>query len=233
MFPVPRRRKPRGYPVAILIGLENKVSIFWNVYSKSVKPGAVKHWIDNEFNFFESMVDELRPSIKHGVKTVLLVSESKRKYDGFIEHIEKHQKWMLGGYELNRVSFQFLEGSAKNVDTVKELVNASGFKKSIEQGVREDLGLVISVLEKRFGSEKGIEGLLFSLREVEEALYNGVNLEYIVLSQEFLNKHRRRIQRILQIAENRGVKTSVIPSESSYISRISQFGGLIGLIQDT
>ncbi len=218
--------------MAILIGLENKKSIFWNVYSKSIKPGTVKHWKDNEFNFFESMVDELRSSIKHGVKTVLLVSESKKKYEGFLEHIEKHQNWMLKGYKLNRVSFQFLEGSAKNVDTVKELINASNFKETIQQGVQEDIGTVISVLEKRLASEKGIESLRFSLKEVEKSLYHGENVEYIVLSQEFLNRHRRRVQRLLQIAENRRVKTSIIPQKSPHITRVSQFGGIIGLIQD-
>jgi len=231
---VPRkRRRRRGYPVAVLIGLENKRSIFWNVFSNSVKAGVVKTWVDNEYNFFESMVDELRPSIKQGIKTVLLASEDKKKYDGFIGHIEKHQGWMLKGYELNRVSFQFVEGSAKDVDAVMELVSASGFNDKIREAGEGDMKLVMSVLEKRLSSRAGIETLMFSLEEAEDAVYGGTAVEYILTSQRFQERHRRRVQRLFQVAENKGVKTRVLPPNSPYIGRVAQFGGLICLLRIT
>lgn len=228
---MPRRRRRRGYPVAVMIGLENKKSYFWNVFSNSVKPGAVKVWTDNEYNFFESMVDELRPSIKQGVKTVLLASEDKKKHDGFMGHIQKHQGWMLKGYELNRVSFQFIEGSAKDIDSVTELVNQSGFKDTIRQAGEGDMQLVIGVLEKRLASRDGIETLRFSLNEVEDAIYNNVEAEYLLISQRFQEQHRRRVQRLRQIAENKGVKTRVIPPDSKHIGRVAQFGGMILLLR--
>jgi stalled ribosome rescue protein Dom34 len=228
---MPRRRRRRGYPVAVLVGLENKKAMFWSVFSNSVKQGAVKVWSDNEYNFFESLVDELRPSIKQGVKTVLLASESKKKYDGFLEHIQKHQGWMLKGYELNRVSFQFLEGTAKDVDSVTELVNESGFKESIRKAGEGDMQLVMSVLEKRLSSRAGIETLRFSLNEVEDAIYHDVESEYLLVTQRFQEQHRRRLQRLVQVAENKGVKTRVIPVGSKHVGRISQFGGLILLLR--
>jgi stalled ribosome rescue protein Dom34 len=227
---VPRRR-PRGYPVAVLVGLENKRAIFWNIFSNSVKSGAVKNWEDNEYNFFESLVDELRPSIKQGVKTVLLASESKNKYDGLMAHIVKHQGWMLKGYELNRVTFQFIEGSARDVDAVMELVNALGFKDKIRQAREDDLKLVMNVLEKRLASKEGIESLMFSLNEVEDAIYGDVEIEYILTSQGFQKQHRRRIQRLFQIAKNKGVKTRILSSNSLHSRRIAQFGGLICLLK--
>ncbi len=228
---MPRRRRRRGYPVAVMVGLENKRALFWNVFSTSVKQGAVKVWTDNEYNFFEGIVDELRPSIKQGVKTVLLASESKKKYDGFMGHIEKHQGWMLKGYELNRVSFRFLEGSASDIDAVTELVNASGFKEEIRKAGEGDMGLVMGVLEKRLASRDGIETLRFSLNEVEDAIYNNVEAEYILVSQKFQQQHRRRLQRLLQVAENKGVKTRIIPPDSKHIGRVAQFGGLICLLR--
>nr|MBC8463276.1 hypothetical protein [Candidatus Bathyarchaeota archaeon] len=191
-----RKRRRRGYPVAVLVGLENKRSIFWNVFSNSVKAGVVKTWVDNEYNFFESMVDELRPSIKQGIKTVLLASEDKKKYDGFMGHIEKHQGWMLKGYEFNRVSFQFVQGSARDVDAVMELVNASGFSDKIREAGEGDMKLVMSVLEKRLSSRDGIETLMFSLDEAEDAVYGGKAVEYIITSQRFQEHHRRRVQRM-------------------------------------
>jgi stalled ribosome rescue protein Dom34 len=230
-FPVPRKRRPRGYPLAVLVGLENKKAIFWNIFSNSVKPGAVKIWESNEYNFFESLVAELRPSIKQGLKTVLLASESKKKYDGFMGHIKKHQGWMLKGYELNRVVFQFVEGSARDVDSVTELVNALGFSEKIRKAVDSDLNLVMSVLEKRLASSKGIESLLFSLKEVEDAIYGGGDVEYILTSQRFQEQHRRRMQRLFQVAENKGIKTRILPPDSPHIGRIVQFGGLICLLR--
>ncbi len=228
-----KRRKRRGYPVAVLIGLENKRSIFWNVFSNSVNSGVVKTWVDNEYNFFESMVDELRPSIKQGIKTVLLASDDKKKYDGFIGHIEKHQGWMLKGYELNRVSFQFVEGSAKDVDAVVELVSASGFNDKIREAGEGDMRLVMSVLEKRLSSRDGIETLMFSLEEAEDAVYGGKAVEYIITSQRVQERHRRRVQRLFQVAENKGVKTRVLPPNSPYMGRVAQFGGLFCLLRIT
>jgi len=230
---VPRKRRRRGYPVAVLVGLENKCSIFWNVFSNSVKAGVVKTWVDNEYNFFESIVDELRPSIKQGIKTVLLASDDKKKYDGFIGHIEKHQGWMLKGYELNRVSFQFVEGSAKDADAVMELVNASGFSDKIREAGEGDMKLIMSVLEKRLSSRDGIETVMFSLDEAEDAVYGGRAVEYIIASQRFQERHRRRMQRLFQVVENKGVKTRVLPPNSPYMGRVAQFGGLICLLRIT
>ena len=228
---MPRRRRRRGYPVAILVGLENKKAIFWNIYSNSVRIGSVKEWTDNEYNFFESLVDELRPSIKQGIKTVVLASESKKKYEGLMGHIEKHQGWMLKGYELNRVSFQFLEGTARDIDSVTELVNELDFKESIRKAGEGDMQLIMGVLEKRLSSRDGIETLRFSLKEVEDTVYNDVEAEYLLVTQRFLKQHNRRVQRLLQIAENKGVKTRIIPPESNYGPRIAQFGGLILLLK--
>ena len=219
--------------MAVLVGLENKRAMFWNVFSNAIKQGPVKAWTDNEYNFFEGIVDELRPSIKQGVKTVLLTSEDKKKYDGFMEHIQKHQGWMLKGYALNRVSFQFLEGSARDSDSVTELVSASGFKDTIREAGEGDMKLVIGVLEKRLSSRNGIETLRFSLEEVEDAVYNKVPVEYVLVSQRFQEQHRRRVQRLFQVAENKGVKTSVLPDNSPHIGRVSQFGGLVCLLRIT
>jgi stalled ribosome rescue protein Dom34 len=230
---VPRKRISRGYPVAVLVGLENKTAIFWDIFSNSIRPGAVKNWKGNEYNFFEIIVDELRPSIKQGVKTVLLASESKKKYDGFMGHIKKRHGWMLKGYELNRVAFQFVEGSARDVDAVTGLVNAVGFSEKVWQAVEGDTKLVMSVLEKRLASREGIESLMFSLNEVEDAIYGGSDVEYILTSQRFQEQHRRRIQRLFQVAENKWVKTRILPENSPHIGRITQFGGLIGLLKIT
>jgi stalled ribosome rescue protein Dom34 len=91
----------------------------------------------------------------------------------------------------------------------------------------------MSVLEKRLSSRDGIETLMFSLNEAEEAVYGGKEVEYIITSQIFQERHRRRIQRLFQVAEIKGVKTRVLPPDSPHIGRVAQFGGLICLIKIT
>jgi stalled ribosome rescue protein Dom34 len=217
--------------MAVLVSLENKRAVFWEVFSSSVKPGSVKTWSDNEYNFFESLVDELRPYVRRGVKTVILASESIKKFEGFMDHVEKHQSWMLRGYELNRVSFQFTEGSAGDVESVKELIRASSFREKIAKGVEDDLSLVMGELEKRLSNERGIESLMFSLDEVENAVYTGKEVEYVLITKRFLEQHRKRIQRLVQVAENREIKTRILPQESPYIGAITKFGGMVCLLQ--
>ena len=216
--------------MAVLIGLENKRAIFWEVYSNQVKPGSVKVWLDNEYNFFESLVDELRPYIKRGVKTVILASESSKKIEGFMGHIEKHQAWMLRGYKLNRVTFKFIEGSAGNHESLLALINASGFREKVDKLVDDDLELVIGELKRRLSIDVGIESLMFSLDEVENAVYSGDEVEYILVSRRFLDQHRRRMQRLLQVAENKEIKTRVLSDDSPHIGTINQFGGMICLL---
>ncbi len=108
-----------------------------------------------------------------------------------------------------------------------------GFSDKIRQAGEGDLKLVMSVLEKRLSSRDGIETLMFSLDEAEDAVYSGRAVEYIITSQRFQERHRRRMQRLFQVAENKGVKTRVLPSDSPHMGRIAQFGGLICLLRIT
>ena len=97
---VPRCKKTRGYSVAILIGLEKHKASFWNIYSKSIRPNGVLGYDKDNYNYFESIIDKIRPKIKQGIKTIIIASKEKKNYDRFYEHINKHQKWLVEGYEL-------------------------------------------------------------------------------------------------------------------------------------
>ena len=63
-----RRGRRRGYPVAVLIGLKGMKAHFWNVFSESVRKGEIIQGED-EYNFYESIVDLLRPGFKQGVSS--------------------------------------------------------------------------------------------------------------------------------------------------------------------
>jgi stalled ribosome rescue protein Dom34 len=220
----------RGYPVAILIGLQQNRAYLWNIYSQSIKPDTVIRRESNEYNFYESVIDQLRPKIRQGVKTVFVVSTDEKNYVKFYAHIDKHQRWLIGGYELNRVTLEYVEGSAEALDSVVELIEDSCLQRTIQQASREDIKRVMSVLEKRLGTSDGIETLLFTLNEMENAIYgDDSHPEYILLTLEFQRRHKRRVQKLLQIAENKGIKTMIVETNTPMGTRLTQFGGLICL----
>jgi stalled ribosome rescue protein Dom34 len=229
---VPRRRKVRGYPLAVLIGLEEQRASLWNVYSSSIKSEIVIEKESIDYNFFESIINRLRPKVKQGIKTILVASIDEKNYEKFIKHIDKHQHWLIGGYELNRVTLEYVEGSAKDMDSVVELINDSGLQKTIKQASRDDIKRIMGVLEKRLSTSDGVDTILFSIKEVENSVYGEVyNPEYILMTSQFQRQHRRRTQRLLQIAKNKGIKTMIVETTTFMGTRLTQFGGLICLLK--
>jgi stalled ribosome rescue protein Dom34 len=227
---VSRRRKARGYPIAVLIGLNENRASAWDVYSKSIRPDRVIEKKGNDYNFYEIIINRLRLKVKQGVKTILLASTEEKNYKKLYEHIEKHQRWLIAGYELNRATIKYIEGSAMDIESVIRLIEDSDLRRTIKKASREDARRIMGVLEKRLGTAEGIDSLLFTLSEVEKAVYGeGPRLEYILVSTEFQRKHRRRTQRLLQIAKNKNIKTMTVEVNSPIGIRLTQFGGLISI----
>jgi len=229
---MPRRRRRRGYPAAILIGLEGDQASVWDVYSESVKPGKRIRG-DDEYNFYESIVDVLRPRIKDGVKGILIAAPDEKDHQGFMNHIKRHQGWLLGGWSLNTVTFEHVPASAMNADQVRDLVKTHGFKEKLAEVTGGDIRRVMSVLERRLNDPEGIEALLFTLEEVEDAIYgNEGSPEYILVTELFRSKNRRRTQRLLQIAANKNIRTRIIKIDTPAGARIAQFGGLVCMLRE-
>jgi stalled ribosome rescue protein Dom34 len=228
---VPRSRR-RGYPVAILIGLENHEARLWNIYSRSIKPDTVVHRENSDYNFYEAIIDAIRPNVKQGVKTVLIASQNQKTYETLIDHIEKHQRWLIAGYKLNRVTIEYITGSAIDIYAVNDLIEKSRLKRTIERASREDIKRVMSELEKRLSTPNGIDTLRFTLTEVENEIYGEEGAaEYVLITTDFQQTHGRRTQRLLQIAQNKEVKSMVVEAETPMGARLSQFGGLICLLR--
>lgn len=227
---MPRRRRRRGYPVAMLIGLEGDRASTWDIYSESVKSGA-RIQGEDEYNFYESIVDALRPGIKEGVKSILIAAPNEKDYRAFMDHIRKHQGWLLGGWSLNTATFTHIREPAMSARQVRELVETHGFREKLAEASRGDIQQVMGVLEKRLNDPEGIETVLFTLKEVEEAVYgNGENPEYILVTELFLSRNRRRTTRLLQVAANRDVRTRIIGPDTPAGARIAQFGGLVCML---
>jgi stalled ribosome rescue protein Dom34 len=214
----------------MLIGLEGDRASTWDIYSESVKSGAQIQGED-EYNFYESIVDALRPSIKEGVKSILIAAPNEKDYRAFMDHIRKHQGWLLGGWSLNTATFTHIREPAMSARQVRELVGTRGFREKLTEASQGDIQQVMGVLEKRLNDPEGIETVLFTLKEVEEAVYgNGETPEYILVTELFLSRNRRRTTRLLQVAANRDVRTRIIGPDTPAGARIAQFGGLVCML---
>jgi len=225
---MPRRGGRRGYPLAVQIGLEGGQAFVWSVFSESVKPGE-RVLGDDEYNFYESVVDVLRPVIRQGVKSVLIAAPDEKDYKSFMDHIGEHQGWLLKG-GLNSVAFEHLPKPATNVDQVRGLVKSHGFREKLSEVYEGDIRQVMGALEKRLNDPEGIEALLFALREVEDAVYQNKGPEYILVTEPFRSRNRQRIDRLLQVAANKGIKTRIIGPDAPQMVRLEQFGGLVCML---
>lgn len=224
-----RRRRRRGYAQAILIGLDGNRATTWIIFSESIRPGKQLKGV-GDFTFYESLIDTLRPALKEGIKTILIATTDEKNYEDFINHVKKHQNWLLNGWSLNTVAFEHIPGSAMNITQVRDLVTKHGFREKFQETHTEGIQQVINLLEKRLNDPRGIETLYFSLNEVEQVVYGEKPTpEYILVTDQFRDKNRRRIQRLFQIANNKNVKTRIVKKETQAGIRITQLGGLVCL----
>ncbi|MEJ2241835.1 MAG: hypothetical protein P8Y18_06810, partial [Candidatus Bathyarchaeota archaeon] len=134
-----KRRYKRGYPVAILLGLEADYAILWQIYSHVVKH-ITKIKIEdkrsddkNLYNFHELIIDKIKSIFETGVKTVIVSAPSKTDYSSeFIDHIRKHHRYLVDSKSSTKVNFAEIEGSANNRIEVAELVKSKQFINLIE-----------------------------------------------------------------------------------------------------
>ncbi len=236
-----KRRYRRGYPVAILVGLEDNHAIFWNVFSKVVKRSKRleldEHRTDEKslYNFHQTIIDELKPSINKGVRSIVLVSPARTNYgQQFLDHITKHHMYLIQSRNPNCANFAELIGSAEDHIQVSELVKTKEFTNLIEQTTTEEADQVVNSLEKHLYGTNNNSTVLYSLKEIEDYVYqrkktSEFQTKYLLLTNKYLAQSRQksRIHRLMQIAQNKKIQTKVINAETSAGTRITQFGGIV------
>jgi stalled ribosome rescue protein Dom34 len=227
----------RGYPVAVLVGLEQSQAAIWKIYSKVAKPeaniglGGVRTDARALYSFYEAIIDKLRPILKEGVKSIILASPQKTSYrQDFLNHVKGHHQWLFQG--VNKATFKQITGSAVTHAQVSCITSLEEFKQSICDSTFEEAENLIDLLEKRLNSADGL--VLFSLEEAENAIYRpeirgAAKPEYLLLTDNYLagEKRKARVNRLMQIAQNKRIKTRVVSKESPAGARLNQFGGLV------
>ena len=238
-----RTRKKRGYPVAILIGFEPKKTVLWEVFSERIKPLKIiklkkqrEKLAENEiYNFHEEIIDAIRPHIKNGLKSIIIANPRNSLFsEQFQQHIQKHHKWLSQEKSTNLLTIGTIEESASSDEDVSELFQNQAFKAIIEKTTAKEASNIIDELEKQLQMVSQGEVVLYSLQDIEDLTYGQWKFgkrhpKYVMLTNTFLEKHKQkpRLQRLLQILENKKVKTKVVDADTVAGERITQFGGLI------
>jgi len=233
------QRYRRGYPVAILIGLQEDRAALWKVFSNVVKPEKTillhGKWSDQKalYNFLESIVNALRPSLKEGVRSVILASPPRTNYaQAFTEHIHTHHAWLTQGQ--NKATFTETIGLATTLPEVAALTRTPLFHKLVSETTKMETENVIDLLEERLSAKNQDSAILYSFKEIEEMILGQQKPatprpEYLLITDKYLSdsKEKHRMNRLIQIAANKSVKTTIIKSESTAGKRLTQLGGMV------
>jgi stalled ribosome rescue protein Dom34 len=229
----------RDYPVAVLLGIESDHATLWEIFSQVAKHRQKIPSPDcrNDskalYNFHESIVNALRPILKEGIRSIIVASPARTSYaQEFLDHIKAHHSWLAQGS--GRAIFSVITGSASTSPQVAALAKTSLFKQLISETTAEETENLLEILEKRLNAADSL--VYFSLEEAENLILGkgtpGKPVpEYLFLTDSYLagSRQKHRVNRLLQIAKNKHVKTRVINAESIPGKRVTQLGGLVCL----
>ncbi|MFO8018312.1 MAG: hypothetical protein R6U96_06720 [Promethearchaeia archaeon] len=241
-----RRRKKRGYSVAVLVGFSQQTIHFWQVYSQRVKlhkrlelPRKWKNCNEKqEYHYHEDIINVLRPLIHEGVKSILLVDLPKKDYSSrFLDHVEKHHRWLIRSKKKNQVSFGQITGKASTSKKVRWLLEQEKTSKVMKSITLRESDLLMTQLERILNTEDEKQKVFYGLKEIEKLIYMGGKkddsvsdkVDYLIMTDKFLNENKQkgRVYRLKQIAENKGIVTKILPEESPAGARIHEFGGIL------
>jgi len=228
------RRYRRGYPLAVLIGLEERRAVLWRVFSEVVKLDGTVERGEELYDFNESIVNALRPAFKEGVRSIVLTAPARTDYTkNLLDHIRKHHAWLVREGP-NAATFGELIGSAGRPHEVHELVRTKAFREMIGETTSRDAENISAVLEKSLGSDESDTVVSYSLEQIEDLVHGrqehtSPRPEHVVLTDKYLagTKNRGRVLRLLQISKNNGIKTTIVNAETRAGIRLSQLGGLV------
>lgn len=231
----------RGYPVAILIGTEQDHASLWQIFSQVAKHQQTIHLNSDRkdkktlYNYHEAIINALRPTLKEGVRSIITSAPSRTSYaQDFLTHISAHHSWLLQGP--NKASIAQIIGSADTPSQVAELTKTAEYKKLIQENAKEENENLLEIIEKRLNISDNL--VLFSLEEAEKATFEKQTVgkpqpDFILMTDNYLSNSRqkKRLNRLMQIAQNKKIKVRVINAESNAGLRLTQLGGLICLMK--
>ncbi|MHA2391900.1 MAG: hypothetical protein ACXAEX_08010 [Promethearchaeota archaeon] len=239
-----KKRTKRGHPVAILIGLHDNDAVFWRIFSETIRIYSKinrgrKRRNQNKkqlYHFHEEIINTLRPIIKEGIRSIILLSPPKKEYsDEFLNHVNKHHLWLLKKGDKQVVFSKITGNQAKTQKDVYYLRTQEYFKTIVDETSNQEGLLILEELTEIINKNEKFSKILYTWKEIDNELRlikKNPNLpkpNYIILTEEYLKnpKNRNKTHHILQIAKNLGIKTKIVNIESNAGALVNSFGGLI------
>jgi len=226
----------RGYPVAVLVGVEADHAALWQIFSQVAKPQQTIPLSDRReqkavYNFHEAIINAVRPTLKAGVRSIIIAAPPRTSYASDLKsHIQNHHQWLMQG--TNKATIAMIVGSASSAPQVAALTQKAEFKQLIADNAAEETENILEVLEKRLNDNL----VAFSLQEAENQVLatqspGKPQPEYLLLTNSYLAgaRQKNRVHRLMQLAQNKQIKTRVIDAESNAGVRLTQLGGIVCL----
>ncbi len=222
------RRGRRGYPTAILIGLDLRAAYFWTIYSESAKFYKVfQRSYDDEkslYRFHEELVETIRALLHEGFTGIIVVSEDKIPYSKrFLDHISKRHRWLD-----NRVTIKALTGKATTASEVTQLIKANQLQETVANATEETGVKLLEQLEKAL--DEG--NILYTIDELNYSINSNKKPVTILITEEFnqRNQTSRRFQSAIQVSKNIGATVVVLKTTNPISPRLKQLGGFVCVI---
>ena len=223
------RKGRRGYPTAILIGLDNQSANIWLVYSESLKQGKTITKIGNDekpaYKHYEEIVEAIRTLLPEGFNQLLIASTEKyTRKSGFIEYINRSHNWLT-----KKLTVKLLDKKAVTKMDVLQLVKMNIIQESVAEAAIESNENVMERLEKALNSGD----VLFTVEELSYALRDEAMPEFILVTEKFDNSWRgnRRYQSMIQRVKNMKATFTIIKHDTPANVRLEQLGGFICVIR--
>jgi len=206
--------------VAVLVGVEQDHAALWQIFSNVAKQQQTIPLSGDRkdqkalYSFHEAIVNALRPTLKEGVKSVIVASPPRTTFgQEFLSHIKSHHQWLMQG--TNKAIISQIIGSASTKPQVAALTSTTQFKELIQENASEETENLVEILEKRLNTSDNL--VLFSLQEAENMILSAQIVgkpqpEYLLLTDEYIacTRQRGRLHRLMQVAQNRGFNLSVL-----------------------
>lgn len=222
------RRGRRGYPTAILIGLDLRAAYFWTIYSESAKFYKIfQRSFDDEkslYRFHEELVETIRTLLHEGFTGIIVVSKDKVPCSKrFLNHLSKRHRWLD-----NRVTLKALTGKATTASEVTQLIKANQLQETVANATEETGVKLLEQLEKAL--DEG--NILYTIDELNYSINSNKKPVTILITEEFnqRNQTSRRFQSAIQVSKNIGATVVVLKTTNPISPRLKQLGGFVCVI---
>jgi stalled ribosome rescue protein Dom34 len=223
------RRGRRGYPTAILIGLNNQTANIWLIYSESLKQHKTitKNGDDEKstYKHNEEIVEVLRTLLPEGFNQLIIASAEKyKRKSGLMEYLNRSHGWLT-----KRLIIKELDEKAMTRMDVVQLIKQNKLQESVNEASGETSNMIMMMLEKALNDGY----IIYTLRELAGILASEKTPELVLITESFdvANRSSRLYQSTIQKARNLRATVSIMKLDTPAGARLNQLGGFVCVIR--